>query len=401
LPHSKNVTNTVESQSFKIRTNNLMNNKSFCSQLLLAGTLCSFSISSVQAHTYGIGNADTYSAGGASSHAPIGVMGEHMHKKGEYMFSYRFSHMQMQGNRIGNNEVSPAQIATTNPNPFFGLPGQPPTTRVVPTKMSMQMHMFGGMYAPTDWLTLMAMASYVEKSMDHTTFMGGAGIGATRNFNTKSSGFGDTKIGAMFKLFETNVYNTNHHAHINFNISIPTGSLSERSVVSAPNGMMPNLRLPYPMQLGSGTFDALPGITYTGNYRKLGWGGQYMAEIRMEKNQAGYAHGDKHMLTAWSSYEWARWFSTSARVIYTTQESIRGIDPNIVAPVQTADPGNHGGRQLAVAVGFNLLGTHGILKGHRLATEVILPLYRRLHGPQLETDWRVVAGWQYASSFLQ
>ena len=68
-------------------------------QFLLAGTLCSFSISSVQAHSFGIGNADTYSGGGASSHAPIGVMGEHMHKKGEYMLSYRFSHMQMKGNR--------------------------------------------------------------------------------------------------------------------------------------------------------------------------------------------------------------------------------------------------------------------------------------------------------------
>jgi hypothetical protein len=401
LSHSKNVTTTVESQPSKISKNNLMNKKNFCSQLLVAGTLCSLSVSSAHAHSYGVGNADAYSGGGAMNHAPIGVMGDHMHKKGEYMFSYRFSHMHMQGNRIGNNKVSPGQIATTNPNPFFGLPGQPPTTRVVPTRMTMQMHMFGGMYAPTDWLTLMAMASYVEKDMDHVTFMGGAGIGATRKFNTKSSGFGDTKIGAMFKLFETNVYNTNHHAHINFNISIPTGSLSERSVVSAPNGMMPNLRLPYPMQLGSGTFDALPGITYTGNYRKLGWGGQYMAEIRMERNQAGYAHGDKHMLTAWSSYEWVRWFSTSARIIYNTQESIRGIDPAIVAPVQTADPGNQGGRQLSVAVGFNLEGQRGILKGHRLAAEAIVPLYRRLHGPQLETDWRVVAGWQYANRFLQ
>ena len=365
-------------------------------QFLLAGTLCSFSISSVQAHSFGIGNADTYSGGGASSHAPIGVMGEHMHKKGEYMLSYRFSHMQMKGNRIGNNRVGTDFIGAG----MFGVPsvlgGQ---SRVVPTKMSMQMHMFGAMYAPTDWLTLMAMGTYVEKSMDHTTFnmMGGG----TSRFNTKSEGIGDTKVGAMFKLFETNVYNTNHHAHLNFNVNIPTGTLSERSVVNAPNGMQPNLRLPYAMQIGSGTFDALPGITYTGNYRKLAWGGQYMAEIRMERNQAGYSHGNKHMLTAWSSYEWARYFSTSARVIYKTQERIKGQDPAISAPVQTANPLNYGGQQLGVAFGFNLAGQHGVLKGHRLAAEVIIPLYRNLHGPQLETDWRVVAGWQYASSFLQ
>ena len=375
-----------------------MINKSFCSQLLLAGTLCSFSVSSVQAHSYGIGNAKSYSGGGASSHAPIGVMGDHMHKKGEYMLSYRFSHGQMNGSRIGNNHIGTNAIGTGN----YGMPGlMGGKSRVVPTKMSMQMHMFGAMYAPTDWLTLMAMGSYVEKSMDHTTFnmMGG---GKSR-FNTKSEGIGDTKIGGMFKLFETNLLNINHHAHINFNINIPTGSLSERSDVNTPMGTggQDNLRMPYPMQIGTGTFDALPGITYTGNYKKLAWGGQYMAEIRMERNQAGYSHGDKHQLTAWGSYEWARYFSTSARVIYKTQERIKGQDPAISAMVQTANPRNHGGRQLGVAFGVNLAGQKGILKGHRLSTEIIIPLYRDLHGPQLETDWRIVAGWQYASSFLQ
>lgn len=122
-----------------------------------------------------------------------------------------------------------------------------------------------------------------------------------------------------------------------------------------------------------------------------------MAEIRMERNQAGYSHGNKHMLTAWSSYEWARYFSTSARVIYKIQERIKGQDPAISAPVQTANPLNYGGCQLGVAFGFNLAGQHGILKGQRLSAEVIIPLYRDLHGPQLETDWRVVAGWKYAS----
>ena len=375
-----------------------MINKNLCSQLLLAGTLCSFSVSSVQAHSYGVGNAKSYSGGGASSHAPIGVMGDHMHKKGEYILSYRFSHGQMNGSRIGNNQIGTNAIGTWN----YGMPGlMDGKSRVVPTKMSMQMHMFGAMYAPTDWLTLMAMGSYVEKSMDHTTFnmMGG---GKSR-LNTKSEGIGDTKVGAMFKLFETNVFNTNHHAHINFNINIPTGSLSERSDVNTPMGTggQANLRMPYPMQLGSGTFDALPGITYTGNYKKLAWGSQYMAEIRMERNQAGYQHGDKHMLTAWSSYEWARYFSTSARVIYSTQERIKGQDPAISAPVQTANPLNHGGRQLGVAFGVNLVGQKGVLKGQRLSAEIIIPLYRDLHGPQLETDWRIVAGWQYASSFLQ
>ncbi|TFH07299.1 MAG: transporter [Nitrosomonadales bacterium] len=375
------------------------------------GIVYTLALSLAQAHTdipdlnnEGTGNeppALGYVGSVASDHAPIGVMADHMHKAGEYMFSYRFMNMNMNGSRIGNNDISPLTTATTIPNRFFGMPGQPPTLRVVPTKMTTQMHMFGGMYAPTDRITLMAMANYTMKDMTHVTFAGGAGTTTLGSFTTRSEGFGDTKLSAMFRLFDTSFYQTYHHAHLNFGVSIPTGSIGQRDVVLAPNGMTPNLRLPYPMQLGSGTFDALPGATYTGKYKRIGWGAQYMSEIRMERNSAGYEQGDKHMATAWASYGWTPWFSTSARILYHTQSKIRGIDPMIVAPVQTADPNNQGGEQLGVSVGFNLLGTHGILKGHRLAAEAIAPLYRNLNGPQLESDWIVIAGWQYANSFLK
>src|SRR6056297_2085707 len=91
----------------------------------------------------------------ADGHAPIGVMGDHIHKTGEVMLSYRFMHMDMSGYRSGTNGLSPEQVAAT-PNRFFGMPGQPPNIRIVPTSMTMDMHMFGAMYAPSDRLTLMA-----------------------------------------------------------------------------------------------------------------------------------------------------------------------------------------------------------------------------------------------------
>ena len=40
------------------------------------------------------------------SHAPIGVMGEHVHSKGEWMASYRYMRMNMEPNRIGTDDVS-------------------------------------------------------------------------------------------------------------------------------------------------------------------------------------------------------------------------------------------------------------------------------------------------------
>jgi hypothetical protein len=73
----------------------------------------------------------------ADDHAPIGIMADHYHEAGEFMFSYRYMSMSMEDNLIGGSSVSPTQIATTVPNRFFGSPMQPPTLRVVPTEMTM------------------------------------------------------------------------------------------------------------------------------------------------------------------------------------------------------------------------------------------------------------------------
>ena len=44
------------------------------------------------------------------SHAPIGVMGDHGHKTGEVMLSYRFMTMDMQGLQSGTTTVETAEV---------------------------------------------------------------------------------------------------------------------------------------------------------------------------------------------------------------------------------------------------------------------------------------------------
>lgn len=337
----------------------------------------------------------------ADGHAPIGVMGDHMHKAGEWMLSYRYMRMGMEGNRIGTDEVSPEYIVNTVPNRFFGMPMQPPTLRVVPTEMTMDMHMFGAMYAPTNWLTLMAMANYISKDMTHITFeaMPGADgeIDRIGGFTTRSEGFGDTTLTALVRLLDKPRVDGHDHVHINLGLSLPTGSITERDDVFTPMGMTTTLRLPYAMQLGSGTFDLLPGITYTGRKGDFSWGAQYRATIRLEdENDEGYRLGNIHEATAWIAYQWEPWISTSLRIAGSTQGDIKGIDPEIMAPVQTADPANYGGDRVSLLAGINLVGQEGDLRGHRLAFEIGAPIYEDLNGPQMETDWTFTVGWQKA-----
>lgn len=328
----------------------------------------------------------------SASHAPIGVMAEHTHQKGEWMLSYRFQHMSMKGNLIDDNKVTPEKIVSTVPNRFFGSPMQPPTLRVVPTGMTMDMHMFGGMFASTDWLTLMVMGMYVEKSMDHITFMGGTGTTRLGTFTTKSNGYGDTKVMGMLDVYRAG----NHRVQLYAGFSLPTGSITEQGKILTPSGTNSLVRLPYTMQLGSGTYDLLPGIVYAGNHDKWSWGAQYTGTIRLGKNDEDYSLGDKHMLTSWVSYRWFNWFSTSFRVQGEKLGRIEGIDPNIIAPVQTADPDYQGGKTLSVLFGLNLASQTGPLRGHRFAFEAGFPVHQDLNGPQLGTDAVVTLGWQYA-----
>lgn len=328
----------------------------------------------------------------ADGHAPIGIMGDHMHHEGGWMVSYRYMAMLMRGNLDGDSQISAETIATTVPNRFFGQPGQPATLRVVPTDMEMQMHMFSVMHAPTDWLTLMAMGNYVQKSMGHITFAGGAGATRLAKFDVNTDGLSDTTVGGLVKLFADGT----HNVHLNLGVSMPTGSIEEEAAIVAPNNARPVLRVPYAMQLGTGTFDLMPGVTYTGRSGDLGWGSQLAARIHPYRNSQGYAYGDRFRVDVWGSWQWAPWGSASLRLGAQSEGQIEGIDARIAVPNQTADPDNYGGERFDVAFGFNLAGQRGDLRGLRLAFEATVPVYQNLNGPQMDTDIILTLGLQYA-----
>ena len=300
------------------------------------------------------------------SHAPIGVMGEHTHGKGEVMLSYRYMFMEMDGSRDGTDSISDAAVLEQFP--------------ITPTRMTMQMHMLGAMYAPTEDLTMMVMLPYVIKDMDHITRMG-------RRFSTHSDGIGDIKLAGLYKFVDRN----QQRLHFNLGVSFPTGSIEERDDTPAASDQI----LPYPMQIGSGTFDLNPGITYLGQGGNWSWGAQALGVIRLGENSNSYRLGNQLMLTGWGARKVADWVSLSLRMEGRTWGNIDGQDsrlnPNLVP---TADPDRRGGTQIDLGFGVNFYLPKGNLKGGRFAFEFKLPIYRDLDGPQLETDWQLTAGIQ-------
>lgn len=325
------------------------------------------------------------------AHAPIGVMADHGHSKNGVMLAYRIMHMEMGGNQLGTEGISGESIVTGIPNRFSGVSGQPGTLRVVPRNMNMDMHMVGVMYAPVDAVTIMVTGSYVMKEMDHRTYQGASGTNVAGTFQTAADGIGDMTVSGIVPLLHGGP-----DVNLRLGLSLPTGSTTRMDTVLTPMMTQARQRLPYAMQIGSGTWDILAGSTVTGHSGKAGWGAQYLATIRTGHNDQGYRLGDSHLLTAWGSYQVAPWSSLSLRAAGQTTGRITGMDPEIVAPVQTADPDNYGGQRLDLYLGTNLLATGGGLKGYRLGLEFGLPVYQDFHGLQLKTKWSFMAGIQKA-----
>ncbi len=348
----------------------------------------------------------------ADSHGPIGVMGEHMMEAGEWMTSYRFMNMHMQGMRTGTHDLSPEQLAVTA-NPLAGetmrmgyntdgsprimtIPGD---YRVVPLEMDMNMHMFGLMYGFSDDLTAMIMLNYVEKEMTSRTYRGPAGATVVGDFTGKTSGLGDTVVSAMIRLDDSG----HSHWHANLGLSLPTGSITEAGSVLPPfSGMMGTApgekvsidRLGYPMQLGSGTVDFLPGLTFTQQRHGFSWGAKAAATLRLYDNRENYRLGNRYQLDTWASRLWQPWLSTSVRLSLFSQGSIKGRDKVITGGNPVFDPANSGRDQIDLSVGVNLLGLDGWRKNQRLALEVGMPVYEKVDGIQMSSDMTITLGWK-------
>lgn len=316
--------------------------------------------------------AAQWNASRADSHAPIGVMGDHRHEAGEVMLSYRFMYMRMEGSRIGTDPIADEDIISPSGEDFL----------VTPVEMPMQMHMFGAMFAPSDRITLMGMLPVLSNSMDHITRAGGT-------FTTESGGIGDLKLGAMVGLADW----ADQSLHLNAMVSLPTGSVEELDELPTSGGE--EVQLPYPMQVGSGTVDLRPGLTWLGQTGDWSWGAQGGATIRLGDNDRGWTLGNRYYGTAWWARLLGRHVSAALRVQGTRTGNIDGMDeaPSVnPAVVPTARTDLRAGTVLEGGPSFNLYIPQA--RAFRIAGELLLPLYRDLDGPQLENDWTLVLGVQ-------
>lgn len=311
----------------------------------------------------------------------------HTHPAGMWMFNYKFMHMNMSGLRDGTSDVSKSSVG-------YNRMGKPYNYMMIPTDMTMDMHMFMAMYGITDRLTVMAMTNYLDNKMNMLMDMGKPmdpskpDKGQVKEDPMQTSGLGDTEIRGIYKI--------NKYLVGSLGLSLPTGDIEKEFVTMK----RPPYRQPYDMQLGSGTYDLKPAITYSALSAdaKWNWGAQAMYTWHTAYNKNDWRYGDSLKVTSWLQRALGP-LTSWLRLAYSDTGRIKGhdsaidklLDPSMKkgAPMPDADPRNYGGQRLDGLIGLSLL------KGPvSIGVEGGVPLYQDLNGLQLKTKWVLNAGIQ-------
>jgi len=297
---------------------------------------------------------------GAPGLVPFDIM---TGQAGKWMVGYQFMSERMDGNLLGTGDISEATILKR----FFAAP----------TDMTMQMHMGMVMYAPTDKLTLMALLPYVRKEMNHVTVDGA-------RFAERTDGIGDIELRGMYAVYETE--EPRQWLLLNGGVGLPTGSIDAE---------MGGMRLEYPMQIGSGTFSVLPGVTYLGQVLPWGWAADFGSTVRLGLNDNSYRLGNRYQLGVSITRQLEHSVSVSGGARGETWDNIRGSD-SLLDPTDepTKDPNLQGGKRLSALVGITSHPQKGFFKGQHFHFQAEVPLVQSLDGPQLKRSWIFRLGWQ-------
>jgi hypothetical protein len=243
-----------------------------------------------------------------------------------------------------------------------------------------------------------------------------------------------------------------HHVHATVGGTAPSGAVDLRLKTDHKSNLDDGYTH-YGMQLGSGTWDFKPSLTYTGKDQDWSWGGQLSGTKRLQnKNPSGYALGDMFGSSVWGGYNLTHWLNTSIRAAYTWQGSISGQYPGdnrdpkasdftcnkadytspdtwddlgnpgpnvfhvadynacsadaassyrqekaridaLIRPSPMDSPKNYGGHYLDIGFGLNVNIPNGAFAGHNLKFEWLQPVYTNVNGYQLDRSGALTFTW--------
>jgi hypothetical protein len=303
--------------------------------------------------------------GKCGGNMPLAFPGSGVPETHEWRYKLTQSHMAMDGLRKNGSDIA------LSDDPYM----------MQPKSMDMDMSMFGVGYTPTTRWMFMMMANYTQNSMPMSN-------GTTM----KSEGMGDIKLFAKHLLWADDILFPTTQWSLLTGVSMPTGSIDERN---DRNGDL----LPYSMQLGSGTFDPIVGIQYSGKTNPWWYGGTVHYTGRLYDNHKGYRLGDKLDYNFFLIRQFRK--DMLAELLlegnYTGNlqgqaRDIKNGDGKMMGNFMSNryDPDNYGGNEAWVSAGFQWQPESLLSQRPEIIdVNVGVPAYQNKNGYQMDSEWKV------------
>ena len=299
--------------------------------------------------------------------APIGITTDGEKAYGAWTFSYQNMRTDGSGLLDGRGQVTNSDVFAA------GYTDSPQST-------TREAHWLNALFGYDQSTSLLLTLPFLNNEVTMATPLG-------QTYELRSTGMGDLNITGLFRLN----HEEDETLHAQLGVSLPTGSRDERGTTPSSGGI--SEKLPYSLQLSSGTLDLIPGITYVKRHESTSLGFQAKEIVRFTENSDDYQLGNVALLSGWVSRVFNESVSASLRLGYCYEGRVKGQDTDI-DPTQSPlhDPNSQGGDRITVWAGINYIETGG----HSFGFELGGPLWQDLNGPQLEQDLSYALGWHYS-----
>lgn len=299
---------------------------------------------------------------------PIGIPRAALVPQGHVGVAVRVQQTSWDGMRDGRDDISNAEQQAQFGFTTFGEELE--ENRV---EVDVQYGLEGG------W-RVFATLPFLDRELDWTNAGGGAGTAS-------ASGLGDVVLGAAY----TPVIEDDRLLDLQLGLSVPTGDFDARGDYAGVTDTV----LPYAVQIGTGTLDLHPSVTFQKRERSFVWGARLGGRFHTEKNSDGWARSDEARLDLWATTPLADRLVGTARLQGNWWGDLHG-DSDELTETRSAleDPHRQRGSLLQVVVGvaWDILppATHR----NRLELEFGIPFDEWLDGPALSRDTSLLLGWR-------
>jgi hypothetical protein len=214
---------------------------------------------------------------------------------------------------VAETVATPKNWKTTFQSYFYDFEGTRASSRAAYnfglTTLAMQM-LTVEYKAPGNW-TLMVIGQHYKNRVITNMF--------GMSFDDTTEGFADTYLMAMHSI----VMDGSFMLFGDFGATLPTGSIDKR------NKAAPQMVYAYNMQLGSGTIDAIGGLTALYFAPKAQLGSRLSTTMRNGPNQNGYSLGALYKLDAWVDVPVGWGFTPRVVGYYKHKDQLRGEDKTL------------------------------------------------------------------------